>query len=71
MLGAAAYTGQGIYKSIHTATHKETRRHITWAKRSEGVYLLENKRPESKTVELVLKLFEGAKDKKSKNISAD
>jgi hypothetical protein len=38
LLGLFAYPAQGIYKSLHSATHRDTRKHVMSARRVQDIH---------------------------------
>jgi hypothetical protein len=37
-MGLIAYPAQGIYKSLHSATHRDTRKHVMSARRVHDIH---------------------------------
>jgi hypothetical protein len=58
LAGLVAYPVQGIYKSIHTATHSQTNKAIATARQAEGKYFLDKEKGRGIDVDRMLMTFD-------------
>ncbi|KAJ5753529.1 uncharacterized protein N7511_007682 [Penicillium nucicola] len=59
-LGLVAYPAHGMMKSLYSATHSKTRKHILQARVQEGKYLVEHSNKYRKDYQTIIRNFEAA-----------